>query len=62
MRETLIGCLSYRPHQGTQPATRGPNPHPGVGPDWELNQQLFALQDDAQPTKLSHTGQGGEAV
>ena len=49
-RETsMCGCLLRAP--------TGELAHnPGMGPDWELNQQPFALPDNAQPTEPQQSG------
>ena len=44
VRETSIGCLLYVPDWG-------PNLHPSMCPDWELNWQPFALWDDTRATE-----------
>ena len=50
-RETPIGCLLYMPQYSID-RTR----NPGMCLHQELNQQPFALQDDAQPTEPHQSG------
>ena len=39
-----------------EPPTGDLAPNPGVCPDWESNQLLSDLQDDAQPTEPHQAG------
>ena len=48
MRNILISCLSYMPEDQMS--------NPDMCPDWELNQQTFALWDDVQPTEPHGSG------
>ena len=48
----MCGCLSHAPYRGP-----GPQPNPGMCPDWELNHQPFGSQAGTQSTEPHQPGQ-----